>query len=51
MTALAKVLLVDDEREFVAILSQRLTRRSFSVPSAHNGKDALAQLEEDKDAG
>ena len=49
MSALAKVLLVDDEREFVAILSQRLTRRNFSVTSAHNGKGALAQLEEDED--
>jgi DNA-binding response OmpR family regulator len=33
MTALAKALLVDDEREFVAILSQRLTRQNFSVIS------------------
>ena len=28
MTVLAKVLLVDDEREFVAILTQRLTKRN-----------------------
>lgn len=49
MTALAKILLVDDEREFVAILTQRLTRRNYSVASAHSGKDALAQLEEDND--
>jgi DNA-binding NtrC family response regulator len=49
VTALAKVLLVDDEREFVAILTQRLTKRNCSVTFAHNGKDALAQLEEDKD--
>jgi len=49
MTALAKVLLVDNEREFVAIMSRRLTSRNCSVTSAHNGKDALAQLEEDKD--
>lgn len=49
MTALAKILLVDDEREFVAILTQRLTRRNYSVVSAHSGKDALAQLEEDND--
>jgi DNA-binding NtrC family response regulator len=48
VTALAKVLLVDDEREFVAILTQRLTKRNCSVTFAHNGKDALAQLEEDK---
>jgi DNA-binding NtrC family response regulator len=49
VTALAKILLVDDEREFVAILTQRLTRRNYSVASAHSGKDALAQLEEDND--
>jgi DNA-binding NtrC family response regulator len=49
VTALAKVLLVDDEREFVAILTQRLTKRNCSVTFAHNGNDALAQLEEDKD--
>ena len=49
MTALVKVLLVDDEREFVAILTQRLTRRNYSVTSAHSGQDALAQLEENKD--
>ena len=49
MTALVKVLLVDDEREFVCILTQRLTKRNCSVIFAHNGKDALAQLEEVND--
>jgi DNA-binding NtrC family response regulator len=49
VTALAKILLVDDEREFVAILTQRLTKRNYSVTFAHSGKDALAQLEKDKD--
>ena len=49
MAALAKVLLVDNEREFVAILTQRLTKRDYSVACAHSGEDALAQLEEDKD--
>lgn len=49
MKALAKVLLVDDERKFVAILTQRLIKRNYSVTFAHSGKDALAQLEEDKD--
>ena len=42
MTALAKILLVDDEREFVAILTQRLTKRNYSVTFAPSGKDALA---------
>jgi DNA-binding NtrC family response regulator len=49
VTALAKVLLVDDEREFVAILTRRLTKRNYAVTFAHSGNDALAQLEEDKD--
>ncbi|CAB1055554.1 hypothetical protein D1BOALGB6SA_287 [Olavius sp. associated proteobacterium Delta 1] len=49
MTALAKVLLVDDEREFVVILTQRLTKRNYSVTFALSGKDALAHLEEDKE--
>ena len=49
MAALAKVLLVDDEREFVAFLTRRLTIRNYSVTFAHCGKDALAQLEGDKD--
>ncbi|MGB5748150.1 MAG: response regulator [Desulfobacterales bacterium] len=49
MTALAKVLLVDDEREFVVVLTQRLAKRNYSVTFAHSGKDALAHLEGDKD--
>ncbi len=49
MTALAKVLLVDDEHEFVVALTQRLTKRNYSVIFAYSGKDALAQLEGDKD--
>jgi len=49
VTASAKILLVDDEREFVAILTQRLTKRNYSVAFAHSGKDALAQLEDAKD--
>lgn len=49
MTALAKVLLVDDEREFVDILAQRLTKRNYSVTVAYNGKDALARITEDID--
>jgi len=49
VAALAKILLVDDERGFVAILTQRLTKRKYSVVFTHSGKDALAQLAEDKD--
>ena len=43
-----KVLLVDDEPEFGAILSQRLSKRRYSVSTARSGEDALAQLEQDK---
>lgn len=49
MKALAKVLLVDDEREFVAILSRRLSKRGYAVGCALSGNDALVQLEKDKD--
>ena len=49
VTASAKILLVDDEREFVAILTQRLTKRNYSVAFAHSGNDALVQLEDDKE--
>ena len=49
MAASANVLLVDDEHDFVAILTQRLTKRSYSVTSAHSGEDALTQLAKDKD--
>ena len=49
MTAEAKILLVDDNREFAVVLNQRLTGRNYSVTLAHSGKEALAQLEEDKD--
>jgi len=49
VTVLAKILLVDDEREFVALLNQRLTKRNYSVTFVHSGKDALAHLEKTKD--
>jgi len=46
---LAKLLLVDDEREFVAILTRRLIQRGYWVDFAHSGDDALAQLEKHQD--
>jgi len=49
MAALANVLLVDDERKFVDVLTRRLTQRNYCVTFAHSGKDALTQLEGDKD--
>ena len=40
-----KVLLVDDEEEFVETLAQRLEVREFDVTTALNGAAALEQLE------
>lgn len=39
-----KVLLVDDEEEFVSALSERLKLRGIDVDSALNGEEALARL-------
>ena len=39
-----KVLLVDDELDFVEMLSERLAARGFSVSKALDGKHALSQL-------
>jgi signal transduction histidine kinase len=36
------VLLVDDERDFVDLLAQRLSARGFSVRTAYDGEQALA---------
>jgi DNA-binding NtrC family response regulator len=41
-----RVLLVDDEEEFVSALSERLMLRGIEVDSALNGEDALARMEE-----
>lgn len=41
-----RVLLVDDEEEFVSALSERLTLRGIEVDSALNGEEALAKLVE-----
>ena len=49
MTALAKILLIDDEREFVVILTQRLTGKNYSATFSHRGKNAIAQVKEDQD--
>jgi len=39
-----RVLLVDDEEEFVSALSERLTLRGIEVDSTLNGEEALARL-------
>ena len=41
-----RVLLVDDEEEFVSALSERLMLRDIEVDSALNGEEALAKLVE-----
>ncbi len=38
------LLLVDDERDFVEILSERLAARGFAVRSSLNGEEALAAI-------
>ncbi len=42
-----KVLLVDDEEEFVTTLAERLRLRGFHVQSATDGEGALRQIEAD----
>jgi len=43
-----KVLLVDDEEEFVETLAQRLEVRDFDVITATNGADALERVENEE---
>lgn len=42
-----KVLLVDDEKEFVETFAERLRRRDFEVTYVFSGKDALAIIRRD----
>jgi CheY-like chemotaxis protein len=44
----SKVLLVDDEREFVQTLSERLQMRDFSSAVAYGGEEALSVIDEDE---
>ena len=41
-----KVLLVDDEQEYVYMLGKRLRNRGLDVKGAHSGEEALVALEE-----
>jgi len=41
-----KVLLVDDEVQFLVTLNKRLTKRGFDVRQAHSGEEALGVLAE-----
>ncbi|MHC4660719.1 MAG: cytidylate kinase-like family protein [Planctomycetota bacterium] len=44
----SKVLLVDDEKEFVETLSERLQARNMDPALAYNGEEALEFVEKDK---
>jgi len=44
----SKVLLVDDERDFVHTLSERLQARSMKPAVAYDGEEALAHVESDE---
>ncbi len=44
----SKVLLVDDEREFVQTLSERLQMRELSTAVVYNGEQALSYLKEEE---
>lgn len=41
-----RVLLVDDEKDFVEALAQRLEIREFDITTAFHGDEALAQIQE-----
>ena len=41
----ASVLLVDDEEQFLQVLSERLTNRGLHVNSVTSGEEAVAQVE------
>ena len=47
--SIAKVLLVDDEVEFVETFSERLKMRNIEILSAFSGKEALQILESNQD--
>lgn len=42
-----KVLLVDDDKEIVDMLKQRLTREDYDVVVAYDGEEALSKVEKD----
>jgi DNA-binding NtrC family response regulator len=41
-----RVMLVDDEPDFLATLKKRLTHRKFSVVTANSGEECLSHLEQ-----
>jgi len=45
---LIKLLLVDDEEDFVTTLAQRLNMRNYHTMIATSGKDALAEIQKER---
>ena len=43
----ARILIVDDDREMCALLSDLLIESGHEVIAAHSGEDALSRLEQD----
>lgn len=41
-----RVLLVDDEKDFVDVLAERLESRDFAVTTAYDGDEAVAKIKE-----
>ncbi len=41
-----KVMLVDDEKDFLETLCKRLTKRKLDVTSANSGREAIAKIQE-----
>jgi DNA-binding NtrC family response regulator len=46
--ARANILLADDEKSFVEIMGDRLTKRDFSVAFAFSGQEVLERLEQNR---
>ena len=42
-----KILIVDDEQDFLDVISDRLTARDMNVSTASSAKDAIQQIDED----
>jgi DNA-binding NtrC family response regulator len=40
----SRILIVDDEKEFVEALSERLTMRDYDVSTAFSGEDAISKV-------
>ncbi len=45
MNKITKILLVDDDREVTSLLKEILEMEGFNIQKAHDGKQALSQLD------